>query len=407
MYEPESKPLRVGFYLNSFPVTSETFILRQIASLIELGHDVFIIAEKQSASAQQHLTLSKYEMMDRVNYLAERKPNSGTSRFRTLAKLIALATTKPNVVLGGKSSIKRELLAQAQSGKHYRFDALVAHFGPNALSALHLVKRGIIDAPLIPVFHGYDVTRTIKQYGPDVYKELFQRSHLCLAISERWRTRLVELGCSQERAVVHRVGLDIDRYDFVVQKRRKGPFKALSVARLVEKKGIEYAIRAVANLRSAMEIQYFVVGEGPLASDLISLANSLGVRDIVHFVGAKSEQEVQRYMKSSDALIVPSVVASDGDEEGIPVVLMEAMASGLPVIATRHSGIPELVEDGISGYLVDEKDVLGISDRIFQIQMEGPGGVCDNARSKVAKLHNGAALALELEGFVRSARKEK
>ena len=113
--------------------------------------------------------------------------------------------------------------------------------------------------------------------------------------------------------------------------------------------------------------EYVVVGDGPLRHSLEQMAVDRGVSDKVRFVGAQGAADVIRLLHSSDVLLAPSVTGSDGDIEGMPVSIMEGMAAGLPVIATHHSGIPEVVSDGRSGFLVAEHDVDGLSRRLADL----------------------------------------
>jgi colanic acid/amylovoran biosynthesis glycosyltransferase len=140
------------------------------------------------------------------------------------------------------------------------------------------------------------------------------------------------------------------------------PLRLLSVSRLVEKKGIADAIRALA--RAAAPYEYVVAGDGPMRAELEALARTAGVAHRVRFVGAQTRAQVAALLRSADVFVAPSVTGADGDIEGIPVSIMEAMAVGLPVISTWHSGIPELVDDGVSGMLVPEHDVAALADRL-------------------------------------------
>jgi colanic acid/amylovoran biosynthesis glycosyltransferase len=136
----------------------------------------------------------------------------------------------------------------------------------------------------------------------------------------------------------------------------------------VEKKGIEFAIRAIAAVaRTGRRLRYDVIGDGPLRSRLQRIVAELGITDIVIIHGSKKKSEVIAMLDCAHVLLAPSVTAEDGDREGIPVAIMEAMAAGLPVISTRHSGIPELVRDGVSGYLVEERDVESLASKIADI----------------------------------------
>ena len=162
------------------------------------------------------------------------------------------------------------------------------------------------------------------------------------------------------------MGIDCNKFVFNLDEtsvdRR---FKIVSIARLVEKKGIEYGIRAVAKLlKSKSNITYTVVGDGPLREDLENLINELNLGEHVKLVGWKHQEEVVDILKDSDMMLAPSITSKNGDREGIPVVLMEAMAMGLIIISTLHSGIPELVKDGITGFLAPEKDVDSLAQKI-------------------------------------------
>jgi colanic acid/amylovoran biosynthesis glycosyltransferase len=234
-----------------------------------------------------------------------------------------------------------------------RYDVIQCHFGPLGIRGMALREMGLLEGTLITSFHGYDLSRTLRDDGPGMYSRLFAHGDFFLPISDRWRERLIELGCAPAKVAVHRMGIDCRQFLFRARHpAADGVLRLVSVARLVEKKGIEYAIRAVAVLAATgRRILYTIVGDGPLAADLARVASELQVSHIVRFAGNRPQPDVIR----------------DGDEEGIPVVLMEAMAMGLPVVASRHSGIPELVEHGVSGLLVPERDVQALARGIAEI----------------------------------------
>ena len=130
-------------------------------------------------------------------------------------------------------------------------------------------------------------------------------------------------------------------------------------------KGVGYGIEAVAALLNAGEkVVYHVVGDGPLRDELRGLVQRLGVGDHVHLHGSKSNDDVLAFLDAGHVLLAPSVTAANGETEGIPNAVKEAMATGMPVVATCHSGIPELVEDGVSGFLVPERNAVALSERL-------------------------------------------
>jgi len=142
----------------------------------------------------------------------------------------------------------------------------------------------------------------------------------------------------------------------------------VSIGRLVEKKGVTYALKAVAQvIASGRAVVYDIVGDGPLRIELEHLIEQFGVGTHVRLHDWKSHREIVAMMEASHILIAPSVTAGDGDEEGIPNVIKEAMAIGLPVVSTVHAGIPELVVDGESGFLVPERSVDLLAERITHL----------------------------------------
>jgi len=140
------------------------------------------------------------------------------------------------------------------------------------------------------------------------------------------------------------------------------------IGRLVEKKGIGYALQAISRVIAAgRALSCTIIGAGPLRGALERLIGELGIGAHVRMIGSKSHDEVMQVMAQSHILVAPSVTAADGDEEGIPNTLKEAMAMGLPVISTLHAGIPELVENGVSGFLVPERDAEALAERLQRL----------------------------------------
>jgi colanic acid/amylovoran biosynthesis glycosyltransferase len=252
-------------------------------------------------------------------------------------------------------------------GSGLRYDVIHAHFGPNGVLGMALRELGIIEGRLSTVFHGFDMTEVLRLFGRRHYARLFARGDLFLPISERWRERLIGLGAPAERTRVHRMGIDVEGFRPPGERPGRGPLRLLSVSRLVEKKGFEHAIAAVARLPRAIDLRYRIVGSGPLEPRLRRLAVRLGVADRVELAGALDHQDVREAMREADLFLAPSVTARNGDQEGIPVTIMEAMAMELPLVSTWHSGIPELVEDGVSGFLVPEHDRDALANRIERL----------------------------------------
>jgi colanic acid/amylovoran biosynthesis glycosyltransferase len=344
-------------------------VLDQIIGLLERGHEVDIYAlapEPNSAG---------------IVAPAERHPLAGHAHYQppTARRALGRALGIPSLLLGAWRGRTGEAVRTARKAREsplsvlYEgapflrrgpYDAILCHFGSNGQRALRVRDAGLVQGPIITAFHGADMSRYVQQHGAAVYGGLFARGDLFLPVSRFWATRLVELGCPPDRIVVHHMGIDPARFAFTPPRMPTvdQPVRIVAVARLVEKKGLPYAIRAVAALRrDGVDVALDIVGDGPMRAQLESLIGELGMSNAVHIVGARSRDDVARVMGAAHLFVAPSVIARDGDMEGIPVALMEAMASGVPVVATRHSGIPELVEDGVSGRLVPERDVAALA----------------------------------------------
>jgi colanic acid/amylovoran biosynthesis glycosyltransferase len=233
-----------------------------------------------------------------------------------------------------------------------------------------LFLKDRLRVPFVASFHGYDATKYVDARTPGVYDELRRKGDLFLPVSEHLRQRLLALGFPAERVRLHRVGINLDHFqpkDWLAQSAARDPC-ILTVARLVEKKGLDDALQAFATvLHRFPRVRYRIVGDGPDAARLRRLAGELGVAARVEFLGWKTLEEVRTLYHEADLFLLPSVTAPDGDQEGLPKVVVEAQASGLPVVATRHSGIPEAVRDGVSGFLVPEHDPGALADRLLRL----------------------------------------
>ena len=162
------------------------------------------------------------------------------------------------------------------------------------------------------------------------------------------------------------MGIDLKKFKFSERMKQPGePIKILTIGRLIEKKGHVYAIRAIAKVvKKYRNIEYLIAGDGPLRNKLEGLVQELGIEKHVKFSGAIEQNEVLKLYQQAHIFVLPSITTSNGDQEGIPVVLMEAQATGLPVISTYHTGIPEVIVEGKSGFLVPEKDVDALAERL-------------------------------------------
>ncbi len=374
---PTGPKLRIAVFVHEFPTPSETFVLNQVTGLIDRGHDVTLLANKRGDAARAHPEVEAYRLADRTRY--QDLPAGRWARLKAAGRLALrpgvdrwrlLASMNP-IRFGREAMSLRLFFWTARLAHEAPFDVIHCHFGPMGRTASFLRSIGALSGRLATTFHGVDMSAYLRT-APHFYRELFLRGDLFLPISQLWRRTLIELGAPPERIAVHRMGIDMNRFPFVLRERRAGSLlRVLTVGRLVEKKGVDLGLEAVAALAAqGVVVHYDIVGDGPLRATLEARAAALGLGNRVVFHGWRNQAGVARLMHGSDVLLAPSLTNSNGDKEGIPVTLMEAMASGLPVVSTRHSGIPELIDHDVSGWLAEEGDTAGLVEGLRRLALD-------------------------------------
>lgn len=357
--------MRVLFFLEEFPSLSETFILAQITGVLDRGQDVQIFAGSRGDEALVHPDVERYGLLGRTSYPIRLGGRGAIGRLSGVSEAwrrlgpAATARTLDVLRFGRDAASLRLAAAAAGIPSPDGYDVVHCHFGPSGILGEKLRSAGVLRGRLVTTFYGYDVSGFVRRRGARCYRRLFARGDLFLALSETMRTRLIELGCPRQRTRVHHLGVRCREFPFRPRQRDEGqPLRLISVARLAEKKGLEYAIRAVARLTAlGLDVQLEIIGDGPLRHSLEDLVKDLDLEPQVSLLGWKAQPEVRRHLLEAHILLAPSVTAASGDQEGTPTVLLEAMATGLPIVATRHGGISEQVTDGVHGYLVAERDV--------------------------------------------------
>jgi colanic acid/amylovoran biosynthesis glycosyltransferase len=364
--------MKIAFIVNGFPSLSESFIVTQITGLLDAGHDVRIFANFNPNQPQLHDDILKYNLPQRTRYIPHIPRNKMLRRLKTIC-LIARHLLKDPLPLIKALTIN----LRRQTGFHYkplyyafallggRFDIIHAHFGPAGNAGLLLKQAGF--APkLVTTFHGYDVTSYIQKRGKNIYSQLFSDGDIFTYNSNATKKKLLDLGCPSDKMIKIPMGIHLDRMTFNPRQIQPGqPTNILSVGRLVQMKGREYAIKAVAKIIPQNPgITYNIVGDGPLRQSLQKLIDDLALTDKIHLLGWVSEQKLDSLYQASQIFLHPSVTADDGNMEGQGVVLLEAQACGMVVVATNHSAFPETVLDEKSGFLVPEKDIDALAEKL-------------------------------------------
>jgi len=386
--------------LGEFPKLSETFVIEQITGLLERGHDVRIFAFRRSGEALAQAAISRHALLERTSYLT---PAGLREKLAGVPAALGFAVTHPRSL-----RYPRALALRAAHGARGSFDVIYCHFGHVADEARRLRAAGLFSGPLVAVFHGFDVSVWPGFKQGYTYAPLFREARRLLPISEYWRDRLVAMGAEPAKVEVLRMGVDCGALKFRTRSIAEAePLQLVSIGRLVEKKGTAYAIRAIARAQRTLDrpLHYHIVGDGPLRDELVALARSENIERCVTFHGPRRFDEIVALLEGMHVLLAPSVTAANKDMEGIPMVLMEAMAQGLPVISTFHSGIPELVNHGETGYLVAERDSDALAAAIVSLARtpEDWPRLTRNARNEVERDFNAARLGEQLERVLLDA----
>lgn len=360
--------MRIAFAVTEFPLLSETFVLNQITGLLDLGHEVEVQAIHRGDSS-----LLEGRRPDLL-----RRTRTGRMPWGRLVRLLraprALRADDPeharalrrtlNPLRFGRNALSLRLLYACRPYLNHSYDVIHCHFGPNGNLAAQVKELGLTKAPLVTTFHGYDL-REARRRGGRIWPHLKRQGDIFLAISEYSRRCLVELGFDEDRIVDHPVGIDPERFHFRwrngAEPMSNGRVRILSVGRMVPEKGHLTGIRAIHELRRRrpdLDVKYRIVGGGPLQGRARNLAGRLGLSDVVDLPGPASREQVAAAMEEADIFLLPSFA------EILPVVLMEAQATGLPVVSTDVGATGEIVEEGASGYLVPPGKAAALADRL-------------------------------------------
>jgi glycosyltransferase involved in cell wall biosynthesis len=246
-----------------------------------------------------------------------------------------------------------------------RPDVVLAEYGP--LGATLRRACELAGVPLVVMFHGYDAyhLHCLQQFQKS-YHDLFESAAAVVAVSPAMAQQLISIGCPPEKLSVNPYGVCPQRFQGATPSAAGPEF--LAVGRLIEKKAPQHTIAAFARVcDSVPSARLTILGSGPMEYQCRQLVDTLGIGAYVRFVGAQPTDVVQAWLRQSRAFVQHSVTASCGDSEGTPVAILEALMSGLPVVSTRHAGIPDVVRHGETGFLCEEHDVEMMAEYLLQL----------------------------------------
>ena len=316
--------LKILFITNFFPYSTRSYLNNQIKKFIDKGHDVWIYSQIKCDSAMTDC-LKQYDLEKKIQYGSE---------------------------------------------PHGKFDVILCQFGFLAPWVSSLIKKKKLHGKFIIFLRGEDISSHVKQ-NPHMYDQLFLDADLFLPVCNHFRQRLISLGCDTEKVTVLHSAILYDQFHYMPHAPNKNEhINILSVAQISERKGLEYSIEAITQLHKTYpKIHYTIVGGGEggkvvIIKKLKNLVQKLNAESFIHFTGKQPHHTIPSILDTADIFVLPCVTTPSGLEEGIPNALMEAMICGLPVVSTYHAGIPELIQDGVTGYLAPQKNVSELVKKI-------------------------------------------
>ncbi|MGM0746125.1 MAG: glycosyltransferase family 4 protein [Bacteroidota bacterium] len=267
-------------------------------------------------------------------------------------------------------------------------DIIHGHFGLDSYRLIQLHQKTNI--PFIVNFYGHDVIRLPREIGwKSRYKKMAKYMSWAIAGSEDMKRNLVKLGFDEDRITTIKLAVNIADIEFV-HRKKAGP-KLMMVGRCVEKKGFIYALKALKEIKKEIpDITLDLYGDGELLPELKTFSEQYNLQNQVTFHGFTENKKVFKALYEHDILLVPSVQAKDGDREGIPQTTVEGMATGIPVIASEHAGLPELVKNEETGLLIPTRDSGAIVQAVLQLIQNSSvvDKVSIEGRNQVSKDHN-------------------
>jgi glycosyltransferase involved in cell wall biosynthesis len=395
--------MKIGYLLDKFPSVTLTFVLNEITGLIDAGHSVELISLRQPDNDEiVHDQYTKYGLDKKIYYLSSGKYEKSTiiivllkslkelftknmDKFVERAKLILLCYNKE---LGFEMSLKNFLWSLEISRIINEQDIRHIH--------LHFASSLVELAYVIHKFIG--TTYTFTTHANDIFVDTNPSI-------EKWADsskRVVAVSEFNKKYINSNFNINLDKVSLITygiylekieptKKYLREPFKIVSISRLVEKKGYNYLIEACKLLKdSNVNILCEIRGEGPQRSVLERMITDNGLQEEVIIGGFIKHEDVFEFIRSGSIFVLPCVRAENNDMDGIPNVLMEAMALEIPTLSTDITGIPELIDNGIDGIIVPQNDSRSLAKAILKVRNDAEFAekIRKNGREKIRKKFN-------------------
>jgi colanic acid/amylovoran biosynthesis glycosyltransferase len=362
--------MRIAMIADQFPAISEKFLLNQFTALLDRGIEIDLYVGTVNRPLKMHELAKKYDLLERtrfvdvpVNYMARVIhciPRFFISLFKSPVKSFFAFRPRYTVT---SMNLKNFFFLDAFHGKKY--EIIHCQYGWNGLIGAFLKDQGIAKHVVV-TFHGSDINVYPSRYGKDVFSHMFNVVDAVTVGSNFIKRKVIAYGCPESKVHVIPMGVYPGEYEMEDREREKPLL--LSVGRLLKVKGHSYGLEAFKIVKQAVpDAEYAIIGEGPERRHLTAQAEKLGLSDSFRLLGELTDREVAEWYKKTSVFVFPSIIADDGAEEGQGLVLLEAQANRIPVVASRVGGIPEGMVDGVTGFLVSQKNPDELADKIITL----------------------------------------
>lgn len=400
--------VRVGYLVSRFPALTETFILRELEGVdAQPGVEIVLMSLYPTPDRTVHADAERWVprrflpttrvALGAVGRWTVRRPLRTTAIWARVVRdhagdPVVLAKALLTTALG---------FAHAEHVERERVGHVHAHFAAIPAQAAWTVRR-LTDVPYSVVAHAHDVFSHQSGLGTRL-----RAARFVVAISRYHRMFLMHFGARPGSTPLLPLGIDLDVYAFRPRSiPREGPVDALLVSSFREYKGHRYLVEALATEPRLARLRVELIGQGPLREDVERLARERGVADRLTFAGPQPQERVLGRLAEAHLLLQPSTIEADGHTEGLPTTLVEAAASGATMVASRVTGVPDLVREGETGFLAEPADARSLADALVRaLEHPDPQALQRAARAHVEEFHDLRRVSAELaRRFAASAR---
>ena len=411
--------MKIAYLTNCFGTQSHTFMRREIRALRELGVDLALYGIRKDEDGQ---AADAKDLVDETHYLYPVK------KAATVLANIHYFLRNPVGYLRGLwqafTNPEFSLPRRAKMVTHYCLAAPMArHMEGAGITHIHAQFLNVSSSVAMYAAEHAGIPFSVTVHSAGSYKaadtvglhQKLRAAEFLIMISHYNVSYYDAVSRCRDKSYVVRCGMNLDDFTFktpsdsvTFPEEGSRKIRLLGVGRFVAKKGFRYLIEMAALLKQRdVDFELRILGNGPLDNELRSLADQLKLGDCVIFLGQKSTAEVRAEMAQADIVVVPSITTDSGDMEGLPVVIMEAMATGTAVVASAHAGIPEIVIAGETGLLTEERNPQSLADAVCQIIEKPSVEMLNRARKLIEEHFNIAIVAQQRQDIFRRHHRAK